>query len=78
MRQPGQPYLLFKLGFVRLRLDKLVPLTVENDCLAFDFHYRAKKGHTEVVLKWVSKLLTKHYSQENLIKNLKKIATLHF
>ena len=25
-------------------LDKLVPLTVENDCQAFDFHYGAKKG----------------------------------
>ena len=39
------PYLTLLIGgmLCSLRRDKLVPLTVENDCPAFDFHYHAKK-----------------------------------
>ena len=33
-----------RISLFEVLLDKLVPLTVENDCQAFDFHYGAKKG----------------------------------
>ena len=43
MGRPVSLLYFFVRGIYYL-LDKLVPLTVENDCQAFDFHYGAKKG----------------------------------